>query len=176
MSELDEEWARRLAEAEARARVSGRGDVADYLRLRAGNDAARSAGIDWLLTTCTNLAGVLNRHGSAGVRVERREEHRFRIGLSTMVGTLLTFRAGVRAVSVQAGWPRVPQDGIVRGGGLALAQINHFGNARANQEFLLVRPHPANAPQWQAAGQTPGAPPLYLREEHLIQHLSRLLN
>lgn len=176
MSELDEEWTKKLAEAEMRARAAGRGDVVDYLNLRASNDEARSVGLDWLLTTMTMLAGQLNREGGGSLRLERNDAHRFHVGRSTMVGTLLTFRTGVRAVFVQAGWPRSPQDGIVRGGGLAMAQINHFGQPRANRELLLVRPKPAQAPQWQIIGQASGSSPEPLREEHLRQHLLRLIN
>jgi hypothetical protein len=138
MSELDEMWQTVLVEAERRARVTGRGDLADYVALRAVNDAARRTGVNWLLNTFQTLAGEANRVG-AGVTFERDEQHRFSVGAATMAGTLLTFRYGVRELKVAAGWPRAPGDGFVRLGGLACARIQHFGMAAANEELLLVR-------------------------------------
>lgn len=147
MSELDEEWSRVLAEAEQRARAAGRGDIADYLRLRASNDLARKAGSDWLFAIFTDFAGEANRRG-AGIQLARTEGHQFRMGNTTMVGVLLTFRQGVRALMVEVGWPRAPAHGFMRGGGLAGGRIRHFGNASADEELLLVRSQSNASPQW----------------------------
>ncbi len=43
VSELDEAWAAALAEAEQKARLAGRKDVAEYLSLRNSNDLLRKA-------------------------------------------------------------------------------------------------------------------------------------
>ncbi|MGB7926336.1 MAG: hypothetical protein WCF57_24055 [Pyrinomonadaceae bacterium] len=147
MSELDEEWARQVAEAENRARAAGRGDIADYLRLRASNDLARKAGSDWLFATFTDFAGEANRTG-ASIQLTRTDAHQFRMGNTTMVGLLLTFRQGVRALMIEAGWPRKPADGFIRGGGLAGGRVRHFGNAAADEELLLIRSESDAAPQW----------------------------
>lgn len=146
MSEFDEEWARVLAEAQQRARASGRGDVAEYLSLRKTNDFARTAGADWLFSTFIDHAGRANRIG-ASIRIERRDAHRFHMGNSTMVGTLLKLQLGVRQLMVEVGWPRAPRDGIVRGGGLASARIRHFGLRNADDELLLVYAED-NRPHW----------------------------
>ena len=146
MSELDAEWARRLEDAEARARSAGRGDVADYLSLRASNDAARSVGCAWLIETFQMIAGEANRRGSS-LTISLDDAHRFRVGHSTMVGRRLTLRAGVRSVTVEAGWPRSPRDGVVRGNGLARARVSHFGDRRAGEELLLVR-SADGTPRW----------------------------
>ncbi len=172
MSELETEWARLLAEAEHRARAHGRGDVAAYLNLRALNDEARRIGIEWLLNAFTALAGEVNRTG-ASVAINRAESHRFRVGSSTMVGTLLTLSMGVRKLLIEAGWPRAPQDGIVRGGGLACARINHFGNRSAGAELLLGRAGSA-APQWFVIDEDRGGQmPLFERDAR--RHISELL-
>lgn len=172
MSELDEAWALALAEAERRARLSGRGDVAEYLRLRASNDLARNAGIDWLLSTFTTLAGVANRNG-ASVQLTRLDAHRFPVGSATMVGTLLTLRAGVRQLLIEAGWPRAPRDGFVRGNGLACGNIKHFGLRGANQELLLVRKG-SEAPQWVALGES--GQRAQFAEAQMRHHLKRFLD
>jgi hypothetical protein len=146
LSELEEQWAAALAEAERRARASGRGDVVDYLALRASNDLARKTAIDWLFQAFITRASELNRAG-ASIQIIRSDDHRFRTGAATMVGTLLTFKTGVRSLMVEAGWPRTPRDGIVRGGGLAHAQIRHFGRKAFDAELLLARAADGT-PQW----------------------------
>lgn len=169
---FDEDYERKVEEARERASGSGRGEVLDYLDLKAANDAARTRAVEWLLETFTAAAGELNRAG-AGLTLARTDAHRFRVGNSTMVGTRLVLRRGVRALTVEAGWPRAPRDGIVRGGGLASATIGHFGNARAGQELLLV-PEAHAESRWLVIEKT-GAR-AELRPEHLRHHLARLLD
>jgi hypothetical protein len=172
MSEFDEEWGRVLAEAQARARAAGRGDVAEYLSLRERNDFARAAGIDWLFNTFIDHAGRANRAGSS-IKIARRDAHRFPVGNSTMVGTLLTLNVGVRSLMIEAGWPRAPRDGIIRGGGLASARIRHFGLRNADDELLLVYSK-ENSPQWFVLGSE-GAARTLLMEERVRHHLTKLL-
>src|SRR5678815_1962032 len=103
MSELDEAWALALSEAERRARLAGRSDIADYISLKNSNDLLRKAGVDWLLAEFTSAAADANRAGGS-IQISRDEEHRFKIGSSTMVGHLITFTNGVRRLYVEAGW------------------------------------------------------------------------
>jgi hypothetical protein len=172
VSELNEEWAQVLAEAERRARSAGRGDLVEYLRLRASNDKARSTGIEWLFETFTLLAGEANRAG-AGVQILKRDGHRFEIGSATMVGALLTLKSGVRQLMIEAGWPRAPRDGFVPGNGLAGGQIRHFGIKSANEELLLVR-SPKGIPQWLVLDRH--GTRSQLLETHVRQHIRRFLN
>ncbi|HYN85793.1 MAG TPA: hypothetical protein VER32_11090 [Pyrinomonadaceae bacterium] len=173
MDEFEQELSERLAAAQERARTRGRNDVADYLLLRAANDARRAESVAWLVEAFTALAGEANRAG-ASVGLARDEAHRFRVGNSTMVGTRLVLSSGVRRVTLEAGWPRAPRDGIVRGGGLASARVTHFGDARAGAEFLLVAPaDEESAPRWLVLGDDGARDPL--SEEHLRRHLTKLL-
>src|ERR1041385_3184865 len=126
-----------MAEAQTRARAQGRNDVLDYLSLRAANDSVRARAVEWLLDLFMTAAGELNRAG-AGLTLARTDSHRFRVGTSTMVGTRLTLSRGLRSLTVEAGWPRAPRDGIVRGGRLPAARAGHVGNRKADEEFLLV--------------------------------------
>jgi hypothetical protein len=137
MSELDEAWALALAEAETRARLAGRQDLIDYLALRKSNDLLRTTGVNWLLTTFESLAGEANRKG-ASIQTAKNDDHRFRVGNATMVGKLLTLSFGVRKLLIEAGWPRTPRDGFVRGGGLASGNIKHLGIKSASESLLLV--------------------------------------
>src|SRR5256886_10163324 len=138
MTELDEAWELALAEAKRRAHTAGRADIAAYLNLRARNDLLRHTGTEWLVSSLTTLAGEANRRG-AGVQIEQQDAHRFRVGSTTMVGTRVTLHNGVRALTVESGWPRTPRDGFIRGGGLACANIKHFGRPRPNAGLILVR-------------------------------------
>jgi hypothetical protein len=169
MSELDEAWAAALSEAARRARLAGRADVAEYLSLKNSNDLLRQAGVDWLVTEFTVLAGEANRAG-ASIQIARQEGHRFPTGTSTMVGHLLTLTNGVRTLFVEAGWPRTPRDGVVRGGGLAAANIRHLGIKAANEELLLARSN-TGAPAWKSIEKKH-----LLLEADLRRHLKILLN
>ncbi|HKR00120.1 MAG TPA: hypothetical protein VJT09_05575 [Pyrinomonadaceae bacterium] len=171
MSELDEEWAQVLAEAERRARAQGRGELVEYLRLRASNDQARTTGVEWLLETFTILAGEANRAG-AGVQILKKEGHRFEVGNATMVGKLLTLKSGVRQLMIEAGWPRAPRDGFVPGNGLAGGRIRHFGIKSANEELLLVRSH-GGAPEWHVLEREGGR--AQLLEARIRHHLRKFL-
>jgi hypothetical protein len=170
MSELDEAWAAALSEAERRARLAGRNEVAEYLSLKNSNDLLRKAGIDWLVAGFTVLAGDANRAG-ASIQILKDDAHRFRTGSSMMVGPLLTLTQGVRRLYVEAGWPRVPGDGVVRGGGLACANIRHMGIRAANEELLLTK-SAKGSPAWKSLlkKQT------FLHESDMRRHIAILLD
>ena len=170
MGELDEARAAALSEAERRARLAGRRDVAEYLSLKNSNDLLRTAGVDWLVAEFTSLAGEANRAG-ASIQISKKEGHRFGTPSSTMVGHLITFTNGVRTLFVEAGWPRTPRDGFVRGGGLASANIRHLGIKTANEELLLVKS--ANgAPAWKSVSKKH----TFLHQSDMRRHLSILLD
>jgi hypothetical protein len=169
MSELDEAWAAALSEAERKAKLAGRKDVVEYLSLKNSNDLLRKAGIDWLVNEFTVLAGEANRRG-ASIQISTQEGHRFPTGSSTMVGHLLTLTNGVRTLYVEAGWPRTPRDGFVRGGGLAAANIRHLRIRAANEELLLGRSS-TGAPAWKSSKNQSS-----LRQSDLRRHIAILLD
>jgi hypothetical protein len=170
---FDEENERRMEEARERASGGGRGDVLEYLNLRAANDAVRSRAVEWLVEVFTAAAGELNRAG-AGLALARTDAHRFRVGNSSMVGARLVLHRGVRRLTVEAGWPRAPRDGIVRGGGLASALVGHFGDARAGEELLLLPGPPDAEARWFVVEKTGARSEL--NPGHLRRHLTRLLD
>jgi hypothetical protein len=146
MTELEEAWELALAEATQRARASGRADIARYLDLRRRNDLLRSAATDWLHDAVLAMAADANRAGSA-IQIERHEDHRFKRGSATMVGRQMVLKKGVRALTIESGWPRAPRDGVVRGNGLACANIKHLGRPRWDVELLLIS-SAKGSPQW----------------------------
>jgi hypothetical protein len=145
MTELDEVWSQMLTDVGERADMLGRAHVAEYLRLRATNDAIRARGVGWLIETFIAIAAEEQR-ARRDILIEREEPYRFGVGSSTMRGALVSVRHGVRHMQLEAGWPRTPSDGIVREGALAVARISHFGMPRETAMFRLV--HAASLPNW----------------------------
>jgi hypothetical protein len=172
MSELEDAWAVGLAEAEARARASGRKDIADYIALRSSNDLIRRIAGDWLLTLFTTAAGEANRAGAA-IQISTDAVHRFKVGNASMVGTRLTLGSGLRKLLVEVGWPRTPRDGFIRGGGLACGNIKHVGIKPANEELRLVL-NAAGTPSWIVIGNHDEARELH--EMNVKDHLAILLD
>ncbi|HZN06162.1 MAG TPA: hypothetical protein VFB65_05235 [Pyrinomonadaceae bacterium] len=170
MSELDEAWAAALSEAEHKARLAGRKDVAEYLSLKNSNDLLRKAGVQWLIESFTVAAGEANRAGGS-IQIAHSADHRFLVGMSTMVGQLVTLSYGVRTLFVEAGWPRVPRDGFVRGGGLACANIRHLGIRAASEELVLAKTN-NGTPNWKSlTKQRPS-----LQQSDIHHHISILLD
>jgi hypothetical protein len=145
MTELDQAWSQLLDAATVKAQASGRRDVADYLRLKATNDAIRKVGCTWLFNTFVEIATDL-QYSSRQIAIERQEPHNFAHGSSNMVGSRLNVRHGVRCLSIEAGWARTPSDGIMLKGALAYSLITHFGIPKAGSGLRLV--HADTLPKW----------------------------
>lgn len=137
-----------MNEAIAKATSTGKSDVAEYLMLKASNDAARATSVKWLFDAAQEIAAEINRR-SATISVENEYPYRFALGNATLVGSLFRFRQGVRCLTIEAGWTRAPNDGFMRGGALAMGRISHFGMTKHNAELILLRAN--NAPNWFAA-------------------------
>ena len=148
MNELDEAWSQMLAGAIENAKSSGRGDVAEYLALKRSNDLVRQTGVDWLFNAFIEIASDANRQ-NPHITIEREEPHEFDFNHARMAGSLIRVRSGVRSMIVEAGWPRTPAHGFMRGGALAAARIRHFGRPKADIELTLV--HKEEVPGWQSA-------------------------
>lgn len=171
MSELDEAWALGLAKAAASARAAGRKDIAEYLALRHSNDLMRTIGSEWLLTLFTTVAGEANRAGAA-IQISTEPAHNFKVGHANMVGRRLSLASGVRILLVEAGWPRAPRDGFIRGGGLACANIKHRGIKSANEELRLIVDN-GDTPSWVTQGRSQSAA---LHESNVRKHIAILLD
>lgn len=136
MIELDEFWSEMLSDASRAAREAGRHHVADYLELKARNDAIRNAGVRWLFDALMEFAGEANRRQIA-VTADSEQPYNFSDHGHNMAGSRLILRHGIRCLSLEAGWTRTPSDGFMKGGSLAVAKIAHFGLAKFNSRLLL---------------------------------------
>lgn len=151
MDELDDVWAQMMEKAIANAHATGRSDVAEYLALKSTNDSIRSMGCKWLFDSFLELSEEVNRQG-IHLEIENESPHRFAVGYSTMVGSLLSFHRGVKNLTIEAGWTRTPNDGFMRGGALAMARILHFGMSKFNADLLLIGSQ-TQTPNWFAVIQ-----------------------
>jgi hypothetical protein len=172
VSELEEAWAVAIAEAEARARAAGRKDISEYLALRSANDVIRKIASDWLFTAFEIVADEANLK-AAGIQISRDDEHRFKVGPATMTGRRLSLGKGVRLLVVEAGWPRTPRDGFIRGGGLACANIKHRGIRSASEQLRLVI-GPGGPPRWIL--QKGPEPHPEIHEANIRDHIAILLD
>lgn len=172
LSDLDETWATELRDAEARARAAGRADISEYLTLRRSNDALRKTACDWLLETFRNVAGEMNRAG-ASLQISNDDNYQFTVGNVAPVGKLLKLENGVRQLLVEVGWPRVPRDGFIRGGGIALGRLRHIGIKSASDQIRLVT-SPEGSPRWIV--QDNREPHAEIREANIRRHIAVLLD
>ena len=172
VSELDETWAAALAEAEGRALAAGRSDLSEYLALRSSNDLLRKTACDWLLAAFRNVAGEMNRAGSS-LQITSNDDYQFTIANAALMGRLLQLESGVRQLFVEVGWPRVPGHGFIRGGGLALGHLRHFGIQSASEVIRLVT-SPEGSPRWIIENNR--EPAVEIREANIRQHISILLD
>ena len=170
MTELDEIWSKMLTEALENAKSTGRQDVADYLTLKATNDAIRQTGVRWLFDSLIEIAGHANRNNSS-LSIEKQDPHSFAYRGSNMVGSLVRIRHGVRCLTAEAGWTRTPADGFMRGGALAFAKINHLGMSKSNAELLLTLSN--DLPVWTAIQEEKAAG--QFKSENLRAHFRILL-
>ena len=172
VNELDETWAAALAEAEARARAAGRADISEYLALRQSNDLLRKTACDWLLATFRNVAGEMNRAG-ASLQISYDDNYQFKVGSAGLLGKLLKLENGVRQLLVEVGWPRVPADGFIRGGGIALGRLRHIGIKSASERIRLVI-SPEGSPRWIVENHRERVEEI--RETNIRQHIAILLD
>jgi len=136
MTELDQVWSEMLGRAHVVAADAGDHHLADYLRLKATNDAIRTRGLAWLFDTVIGMAADEQRH-RYGLTIEREEPYSFKRGSSNMVGSAVIIRQGVRCLTIAGGWARTPSDGVMAKGALAYARIDHFGIPKAGAELRL---------------------------------------
>ena len=171
MNELDEVWAQMIQRALANANAGGRTDIAQYLLLKAGNDSIRSTASRWLFDSFLELSAEADKKGIK-LEIESEEPHRFSIETSTMVGSLLRFRYGVRCLTIETGWTRTPGDGFMRGNSLAHAKISHFGMSKKNDDLVLIRFKQEN-PFWAKIDKNETR--IEITSQHLRDHFQILL-
>jgi len=167
VNELEEIWPQMLDAAAQTAIADGRHELAEYLRLKATNDAIRTAAVAWLIDAFIEAAGVA-MGTRANLFVEREDPYTFTRGNSIMVGTLVEMKQGVRRLTLAAGWARHPSHGIMEKGALAFARFTHLGMPKSGNELHLV--HGEDLPQWLDETDSP------VDSGHIAHHISVFLS
>lgn len=171
MSELDDFWSEQLSAVAKSARTSGRAHVADYLSLKADNDAVRTVEIEKLFRSFIDLA-MSDENRSKQLLIEKEAPHSFRHQNANLVGSLLRIRYGLRCMTIEAGWTRTPSDGFMRLGALAFARITHFGMPKANMELAAVWGNDGS--RWQVVRDEKME--LEFGSEHCSEHMAALID
>lgn len=167
VSELDEMWSTMLDDALRSARAAGRHDVADYLDLKARNDAVRHANVRWLFEAIAFIALEVEQR-MRGMKVEREQPHSFGHLGANLTGGLIRISQGVRCLTIEAGWTRIPSDGFMRGGALAIAKLTHRGMPKKSAD-LILKPD-KEGPGWTAV--YPDGVSIAVDETFLRQHFA----
>lgn len=169
--EADERFLQAMLEDEKfRELFAGRGIVGEYIKLRERNDEIRETAVAILLSAVHVLVSEARGNG-VDVGVEQFDECRFEVKPMKLSGPALRVRQGVRCLTVEAGWTRLPSDGVMHGGALALARISHFGLPEYTTELhLLVY---EERPRWFTIGRD--GIRVSFEAEDLVGHFSRLL-
>ena len=151
----------------------------EYLSLKAANDELRERGKQWLWnaldTLCSEISRELSAQNNPPLQVGR-QEWRFKVEDSTMVGERFGARFREKTLIVEAGWPREPEHGFVPDLGLARGRIGFSQNvmleARTVAELVLNRQSERD-PAWHLiANKKLGA---RITESHLREYFKLIL-
>lgn len=137
MTMSEEFWMTLLDEEIARGSVSAEGVFQDYLSVRGVNNDLRVRATDWLFGSFTELSERLANQGLE-LHLERNDDVRFAFLGATLIGSAVAFSNGVRRLSCEVGSIKAPGHGIIKGGGIAIARISHFGIPEKEQILRLV--------------------------------------
>jgi len=170
VNELDDVWEKMFAESRAENASAPPGILSEFLALKASNDEVRTRAVEWLLMVFTELAAHANRR-SAGIEIERKEPHNFSAFGANMAGVKIDLRQGVRCLTVEAGWTRLPSDGFMRGGALAVAHIRHFGIKSQDTHLALLKT--GDLPEWHEIDRDKVARPIQARD--ITRHIALLI-
>jgi len=119
----------------------------EYLRLKAANDQLRERGKQWLWNALELICSEINRElttSSSETPIQLgRQEWQFTVESMTMVGERFGARYRYRTLTIEAGWPRLPEHGYVKDNGLARGRIalsqNIMIDAQTIEELILKR-------------------------------------
>lgn len=106
--------------------------ASEYLALKAANDKLRENGKQWLWDSLNLLCDEINQRllsegnpqtGAASLLAAVQPDWQFKVENATMAGERFGARYRFRTLTVEAGWPRLPEHGFITDGGLARARI-----------------------------------------------------
>ena len=160
--------------------MSNKDYVADYLALKVANDQLRERGKLWVWDQLNKFCAEINRSvmqtpDQAGIQVGCQEWN-FSVENFTMVGERYGARYRGRTLTVEIGWPKLPEHGYVPDGGLARGRIGFSQNvmldARPVAEMVFKRNGAADPGWFLISNNRPGEP---VTESLLKKYVEKLL-
>ena len=128
--------------------------AASYTALRNANDHLREIGKQWLWDALTTICADINGSASvtpASLLQTARQEWKFNLGKSVMVGERFGIRYRGKTMLVEAGWPREPEHGFVPDQGLARARVSFSLSPILTEklaEELILKPQGKDGATW----------------------------
>lgn len=114
--------------------------AAEYLALKATNDQLRERGKQWLLDKLTKLCAEANRNlvtqpDQVGIQTGT-QEWQFKVENATMAGERFGARYRYKTLTVEVGWPRLPEHGFLTDSALARARVSFSQNTMLQPEVI----------------------------------------
>ena len=151
--------------------MSESGFESDYLALRAANDLLREKGKAWIF----DLFEELVRESGREILIAR-QDWEFTVDRSTMVGQRLGARFQGKTLTIEIGWPRLPEHGFVHDQGLARGRISLSLSPMLSArpaENLILKVTKANEPIWHSIED--GRMGAELTKARLSEHLNTMV-
>ncbi len=152
--------------------MSESGFESEYLALRAANDLLREKGKAWIFDTFDQLV----REGGLEILVGR-QDWEFTVERSTMVGERLGARLSGKTLTIEIGWPRMPEHGFVPNQGLARGRISLSLSPMLSArpaEHLILKAAKDNQPIWYSIVETHLGSEL--TKDRLAEHLNTMIS
>ncbi len=129
--------------------------AAEFLALKAANDQLRERGKQWLLDTLNQLCADANRNlmaqpGQTGIQTGS-QPWQFKVDTTTIDGERFGARYGYRTLTVEVGWPRLPEHGFLTDNALARARVSLSQNTMIQPEViadLIFKKVGGSEPAW----------------------------
>lgn len=116
----------------------------EYLALKAANDQLREHGKQWLWDSLNRICDEINQRllaeanphsGAASILSGVQPDWQFKVENAVMAGERFGARFRYRTLTVEVGWPRLPEHGFITDGGLARARVGLSQNT-------MIEPQP----------------------------------
>lgn len=144
MNSFEEKWLEMINSAKLIAAEQGNETLRDFFELKAANEKIRMDASKTLLEYFFRAIRIKIEEGFK-LDVETHGGYKFQMRHALLTGFRVDVLFGLRRLSIEIGWTRLPKDGFMRGGALAYCRITHFGRPEHNSELLLLN---SQNPKW----------------------------
>jgi len=134
--------------------------AAEYLALKAANDQVRERGKQWLWDSLNRICGEINQKllaqgnpqtGAASILSGVQPDWQFKVENAVMVGERFGARFRYRTLTVEVGWPRLPEHGYITDSGLARGRVGLSQNTMLEPQpiaELILKKVRSGEPVW----------------------------